>query len=50
MATNAYAAQSAKTPLAPHTITRREAAILPLGAHARRAMVAACSPEVWPPA
>jgi hypothetical protein len=36
--------------LSLHEITRREAAILPLGAHARRAMVAACSPEVWPPA
>lgn len=36
--------------LSLHEITRREAAILPLAAHARRAMVAACSPEVWPPA
>lgn len=33
-----------------HEITRREQAILPLGAAARRALVAACSPEVWPPA
>ena len=31
-----------------HEITRREQAILPLGAAARRALVAACSPEVWP--
>lgn len=33
-----------------HEVTRREAAILPLAATARRALVAACSPEVWPPA
>ena len=36
--------------LSLHEITRREQAILPLGAAARRALVAACSPEVWPPA
>ena len=36
--------------LSLHEITRREAAILPLARTARRALVAACSPEVWPPA
>ena len=36
--------------LSLHEITRREQAILPLGSAARRALVAACSPEVWPPA
>lgn len=35
--------------LSLHEITRREAAILPLARTARRALVAACSPEVWPP-
>jgi hypothetical protein len=28
----------------------RRRALQPLGAAARRALVAACSPEVWPPA
>ena len=32
-----------------HELTRREQAILPLGTAARRALVAASSPEVWPP-
>lgn len=32
-----------------HELTRREQAILPLGSAARRALVAASSPEVWPP-
>lgn len=32
-----------------HEIIRRESAIQPLAATARRALVAACSPEVWPP-
>ena len=31
-------------------IMRREDALRPLDASARRALVAACSPEVWPPA
>lgn len=35
--------------LSLHEITRREAAIAPLARTARRALVAACSPEVWPP-
>lgn len=35
--------------LSLHEITRRETAILPLAAAGRRALVAACSPEVWPP-
>jgi hypothetical protein len=36
--------------VALHEIQRREAAIVPLARTARRALVAACSPEVWPPA
>lgn len=31
-------------------VADRRAALLPLAAAARRALVAACSPEVWPPA
>ncbi|WP_067429916.1 hypothetical protein [Nocardioides jensenii] len=36
--------------MSAHEMARRSDALLPLELAARRAMVAACSPEVWPPA
>jgi hypothetical protein len=32
-----------------HEMESRRAALVPLGRAGRRALVAACSPEVWPP-
>jgi hypothetical protein len=35
--------------LSAHEIAQRREALLPLDRAGRRALVAACSPEVWPP-
>ena len=35
--------------LSAYEVERRRALLQPLGRAARRAIVAACSPEVWPP-
>ena len=36
--------------LSAHEIEQRRAALVPLDRAGRRALVAACSPEAWPPA